>query len=97
MFKTLSVIFFFLGSTLSAQSIKVEGTIKDSIGNPLEFANVIVSIKSSGATETYGITNHEGRFKLNLPKGNTYILRASFLGYETVEKTVNVPNDAKNI
>jgi hypothetical protein len=83
--------------SLSAQSIKVKGTIKDSIGTPLEFANVIASIKSSGETESYGITNHEGRYQLDLPKGNTYILRASFLGYQNKEQTVNVPADAENM
>jgi hypothetical protein len=83
--------------SLSAQSIKVKGTIKDSIGNPLEFANVIASIKATGATESYGITNYQGRYQLDLPKGNNYILRASFLGYETKEQTVNVPADAENI
>jgi len=83
--------------SLSAQSIKVKGTIKDSIGNPLEFANVIASIKSTGATESYGITNYQGRYQLDLPKGNNYVLRASFLGYESKEQTVNVPADAENI
>lgn len=97
MFKILSIVFFFLGFSLSAQSIKVKGTIKDSIGNPLEFANVIASVKSSGATESYGITNYQGRYQLDLPKGNNYILRASFLGYETKEQTVNVPANAENI
>lgn len=95
--RTLIIIFCIFCCSLSAQSIKVKGTIKDSIGNPLEFANVIASIKSSGATESYGITNHQGRYQLDLPKGNTYILRASFLGYETKEQTVNVPADAENI
>lgn len=83
--------------SLSAQSIKVKGTIKDSVGNALEFANVIASIKATGATESYGITNYQGRYQLDLPKGNIYILRASFLGYETKEQTVNVPADAENI
>ncbi|KXN98606.1 TonB-dependent receptor [Aequorivita aquimaris] len=83
--------------SLSAQSIKVKGTIKDSVGNTLEFANVIASIKATGATESYGITNYQGRYQLDLPKGNIYILRASFLGYETKEQTVNVPADAENI
>lgn len=92
------VIFLFACSiSLSAQSIKVKGTIKDSIGSPLEFANVIASIKATGETESYGITNHQGRFQLDLPKGNTYILRASFLGYETNEQTLNVPSDSENI
>ena len=82
---------------LSAQSIKVKGTIKDSIGNPLEFANVIASIKATGKTESYGITNYQGRYQLDLPKGNTYVLRASFLGYESKEQTVNISEDAENI
>jgi len=96
--KNLLVLFIFSFTfSLSAQSIKVKGTIKDGIGTPLEFANVIASIKSSGATESYGITNYQGRYQLDLPKGNTYILRASFLGYETKEQTVNVSADAENI
>lgn len=95
--KTLTFLLIIFSLSLSAQSIKVTGTIKDSIGSPLEFANVIASIKSSGETESYGITNHEGRFQLDLPKGETYILRASFLGYQTKEEIVEVPSDAKNI
>ncbi len=95
--KTLFFLFTIFSLSLSAQSIKVRGTIKDSIGNPLEFANVIASIKSTGETESYGITNHEGRFQLDLPKGNTYILRASFLGFQNAEKTVEVPDNAQNM
>ena len=94
-FLWLSILLFSI--SLSAQSIKVKGTIKDSIGNPLEFANVIASIKATGATESYGITNYQGRYQLDLPKGNNYVLRASFLGYETKEQILNVPADAENI
>jgi len=83
--------------SLSAQSIKVRGVIKDSIGSPLEFANVIATVQSSGDIESYAITNDEGRFQLDLPKNNTYVLRASFLGYETLEKTITVPEDAENL
>lgn len=83
--------------SLSAQSIKVKGFIKDSIGAPLELANVIATVKVSGAIESYAITNYQGRFQLDLPKGNTYILRASFLGYETNEQTLNVPADASDM
>ncbi|WP_347374099.1 carboxypeptidase-like regulatory domain-containing protein [Aequorivita sp. Q41] len=95
--KLLWLAVFLFGFTISAQSIKAKGTIKDSIGNPLEFANVIASIKTTGATESYGITNHQGRYQLDLPKGNAYILKASFLGFETKEQIVNVPADAENI
>ncbi|MRT16739.1 outer membrane beta-barrel protein [Vitellibacter sp. q18] len=95
--KNLYLLFCLFSLSLSAQSIKVKGTIKDSIGNPLEFANVIATIKASGATETYGITNHQGRYQLDLPKGETYLLRASFLGFETEEKTLTVATDAQNL
>src|SRR5699024_1315756 len=79
---------------LSAQTITVRGTFKDSIGDPLEFANVIATVQSSGETESYGITNHQGRYQLSLSKGNSYILKASFLGYQTEEKIVDVSLDS---
>ncbi|MFK5983709.1 MAG: carboxypeptidase-like regulatory domain-containing protein [Flavobacteriaceae bacterium] len=93
---TTSIIILF-ALTLSAQSIKVRGTIKDSIGEPLELANVIATVKESGAIESYGITNYEGRFQLDLPVNNTYILRASFLGYETSEMEITVPENASDL
>lgn len=95
--KILPFLLLIFSISLSAQSIKVRGTIKDTIGNPLEFANVIASIKSSGETESYGITNHEGRFQLDLPKGDSYVLRASFLGFQNSEKTIEVSDDAQNM
>ncbi|RMA57631.1 carboxypeptidase-like regulatory domain-containing protein [Ulvibacter antarcticus] len=81
----------------SAQSIKLRGAIKDSIGIPLELANVIATVTSSGAIESYAITNHEGRFQLNLPKNNSYTLQASFLGYESKARAIVVPEDAEDM
>ncbi|MCF6306366.1 MAG: carboxypeptidase-like regulatory domain-containing protein [Flavobacteriaceae bacterium] len=95
--KLLLFTVFLLTTLLSAQSIKVRGTIKDSIGDPLELANVIATVKESGAIESYGITNYEGRFQLDLPVNNTYILRASFLGYETSEIEIMVPENASDL
>lgn len=95
--QTLLAVLLLFTVSLSAQSIKVRGTIKDSIGAPLELANVIATIKSSGDIESYAITNSEGRFQLDLPKDETYILRASFLSYETKERELNVPGDAENM
>ncbi len=80
----------------SAQSVKMQGVIKDSIGEPLEFANVIATKSSTGDLESYAITNFEGRYKLDLPKNETYVLKASFLGYQTQEKTVTVAEDGQD-
>ena len=95
--KLLFLAILLLATTLSAQSIKVRGVIKDTLNKPLEFANVIATVQESGDIESYGITNQDGLFQLDLPKGVTYNLRASFLGYETISKTLNVPEDAENM
>jgi len=96
--KKQALIFLFLFTTIiSAQSIKVRGIIKDTIGNPLELANVIATIQSSGSIESYAISNSEGKYQLDLPKGNTYILKASFLGYENTEKVFTISEDTEDI
>lgn len=97
MAKTIAFLFLFFSFSLAAQTISVRGTIKDSIGNPLEFANVIASDATSGETESYGISNHQGRYQLDLSKGRNYVLKASFLGFQTVEKAVEVSEDSGNI
>ncbi len=80
----------------SAQSVKMRGVIKDSIGEPLEFANVIATKTSTGDLESYAITNFEGRYQLDLPKGESYSLKASFLGYQTQEKLVSIAADGED-
>ncbi|NNJ80813.1 MAG: TonB-dependent receptor, partial [Flavobacteriaceae bacterium] len=95
--KLLLLAVILLTTIVSAQSIKVRGVIKDTLNNPLEFANVIATVQESGDVEGYGITNQDGLFQLSLPKGATYNLRASFLGYTTVSKTLEVPEDAENM
>jgi len=95
--KLIYFLLLLLTATSFAQSIKVRGTISDSIGKPLEFANVIATVQETGAIESYAISNGEGRFQLDLAKDNTYVLKASFLGYSNAEKVVNVPADSENM
>jgi hypothetical protein len=95
--KLFYAVLLLFSVSLSAQSIKVRGFIKDSIGSPLELATVIATVQATGEIESYGITNHLGRFQLDLSKNNTYILRASFLSYETAEQILTIPADAENL
>jgi len=81
---------------VSAQSVKMRGVIKDSIGEPLEFANVIATVSSTGDLESYAITNFEGRYQIDLPKNESYILKASFLGFQTQEKAITVADDGED-
>ncbi|NND63517.1 MAG: outer membrane beta-barrel protein [Flavobacteriaceae bacterium] len=95
--KLIFAIIMLVTGGVTAQTVKVRGTIKDSIGNPLELANVIATVKSTGDIESYAITNSDGRFQLDLPKNNTYLLKASFLGYENAEAEVVVSETSENL
>ncbi|HUH29623.1 carboxypeptidase regulatory-like domain-containing protein [Gelidibacter sp.] len=74
----------------SFAQIKVEGVVKDSIGNPLELANVIAINQETKALESYGITNDQGRYKLALTKNITYTVQVSYIGMKTFEETVKI-------
>ena len=94
---TLLVMLLVLPLAIFGQSIRLSGTVKDSIGAPLELANIIATVKSSGAIESYGITDTRGRYRLDLPKGDTYELKVSFLGLKTEIETLTVPEDGEDL
>ena len=90
----LLIILPFLGFT---QNIKVEGTVKDSLGNPLEMANVIAFKKGTKFLQSYSITDSKGHYKLSLEKEQAYTFRASYLGFDTQSVDVAVSASSENI
>lgn len=80
-----------------AQSITLSGVVKDSIGTPLELANIIATNKVEGTLESYGITDQSGRYRLNLTTGITYDLKVSYLGLESINEEVEVTQDASDM
>lgn len=84
----ITTLLILITSTVFAQ-IKLQGVVKDSIGNPLELANVIAINKETQALESYGITNDEGRYKLNLEKNTTYSLQVSYIGMKTFKEAIS--------
>jgi hypothetical protein len=83
-----TVLLLIVVSTSFAQ-IKLEGVVKDSIGNPLELANVIAINQETNKLESYGITNDTGRYKLTLEKNSNYNIQVSYIGMKTAEETVS--------
>ncbi|AWH74150.1 TonB-dependent receptor [Dokdonia sp. Dokd-P16] len=83
--------------TLFAQSITLRGVVKDSIGSPLELANIIATNKAEGTLESYGITDASGRYRLDLTTGITYDIKVSYLGLQSVNEEINVAQDAQDI
>ncbi|WP_333698699.1 SusC/RagA family TonB-linked outer membrane protein [Bacteroides congonensis] len=68
----------FLSIGAFAQQIAVKGHVKDTTGEPVIGANVLVKGTTNGT-----ITDFDGNFMLNVPKDA--ILSVSFVGYKTAE------------
>ncbi|NCT17300.1 MAG: outer membrane beta-barrel protein [Flavobacteriia bacterium] len=90
-------LFLFFTFQIQAQSIKLIGTVKDSIGNPLEMASIIAKVKETGSIETYAITNNTGKYQISLPINTTYTLQASYLGFDTATFDITVGDNKADI
>jgi hypothetical protein len=95
--KLLFAIVLMVAWDATAQ-IKVTGVVKDSIGNPLEMANVIALNKKTNVLDSYGFTDSKGNFKLTLKPNATYSIKASYIGYKTSDvvietKTTDIKKD----
>ncbi len=65
----------------------IKGTIVDENGGPLPFASIYIKEKGTGTS-----TNLEGKFEMPLSSG-IYSISFQFMGYESVQKKVQVSND----
>lgn len=83
-----------LCAALNAQQIKVSGTVKDSIGIPLEMANIIATNQLDGNMENYSISGHDGKFSISLTGGAVYTLTTTFLGMKPASVEVDLEENA---
>ncbi|GAA4799602.1 carboxypeptidase-like regulatory domain-containing protein [Litoribaculum gwangyangense] len=90
--KLIFVLLLFVVNIALAQ-IKLQGVVKDSIGEPLELANVIAINKVTSALESYGITNDKGKYILSLGKNTEYKLQVSYIGMKTFEEFITTSED----
>ncbi|MDJ0645245.1 MAG: carboxypeptidase-like regulatory domain-containing protein [Flavobacteriaceae bacterium] len=88
-----SIVLFLFVVTLSSAQVKFEGVVSDSIGKPLELANVIAINQQTKKLDSYAITNDKGRFKLNLKPNTQYKIQVSFIGMKTAEQTVQTKEE----
>ena len=86
------LLFMILVLGLSGISLKAQdrfafmGEVRDSLGAPLEFANVLAMDTVKNTIASFGVTNDKGGFRLNLVEGKVYKLKVSFIGYLPFEK-----------
>ena len=71
-----------LAMAASAQKVTVSGIVVDSDGSPMPGATVV--IMNPDSTQVTGQqTKSDGSFSISSVKVGTYLLRASFIGYRT--------------
>jgi hypothetical protein len=84
--KKIILIVIFMVSWVSAAQINLRGVVKDSIGNPLEMANVIALDTVAKRIASYGFTDAKGNFKLDLKKNTVYNIKISYIGFKEISK-----------
>lgn len=80
----------------SAQSVKLTGFVKDSVGVGLEMANVIAFNLETAAMENYAITDPSGKYQMNLPGKSIYELKVSYIGFDGKIVKINLKNAPKS-
>lgn len=80
-----------LGAVAYGQDkVPLKGIVSDSLGAPIELANVVATDKETGQVASFGYTDHEGRFLLKLEYDKTYQLTVSFVGYQSFKQEIIV-------
>ncbi len=74
--------------TYAQKPILFKGQVRDSLGLPLEYANVVAVDTTTQLMAGFAVTNHNGQFKLGLKTKTVYQLKITFIGYVPLELTI---------
>ncbi|TWO33037.1 TonB-dependent receptor [Seonamhaeicola sediminis] len=87
----LALIFFTFSYICFSQDLVIQGRVQDEKSLPVAFANVVVF--NNGAFVNGTTTNDNGYFQIENLNASNYILKVSFLGYESVELPISLTSD----
>lgn len=77
-----------VGVNTQAQ-ITLKGTVRDSLNNTLELANVVAFNQATNSLESYAITDEKGTYAIALGKNTFYKIQVSYIGMTTFEQTLS--------
>ncbi|NNK59918.1 MAG: TonB-dependent receptor [Flavobacteriaceae bacterium] len=84
-----SIVLLLVVAGTSYAQIRVEGVVKDSIGAPLELANILAINQDTKTMDSYAITNDKGRYKLDLKANAKYSIQVSYIGMKTISEIID--------
>jgi hypothetical protein len=91
--KIILLLALFISGSISAQSVKVTGILKDTDNLVIETANVMAVNQATKAMDAYNITSEKGEFSLNLKANTKYIIKAGYIGYAPFEKEITTTKE----
>ncbi|MGJ8759078.1 MAG: carboxypeptidase-like regulatory domain-containing protein [Polaribacter sp.] len=92
--KKIIFLAIFMVTLFTNAQVKLTGVVKDSIGEPLEMANVLAIDKVTNKIASYGFTDEKGFYKLNVEKNTTVLLKISYVGMQSADFTIETKSDA---
>ncbi|QXP64292.1 outer membrane beta-barrel protein [Polaribacter sp. HaHaR_3_91] len=92
--KKIIFLAIFMVTLFTNAQVKLTGVVKDSIGEPLEMANVLAIDKVTNKIASYGFTDEKGFYKLNVEKNTTVLLKISYVGMKSADYTIETKSDA---
>ena len=84
----INILFYFIGLQFGIAQINISGVVKDTLGSPLELANIILIDSESGSLETFAMSNENGYYKMSMKKNKTYKLQVSYIGMNTLSQSL---------
>ncbi|MFT6369116.1 MAG: hypothetical protein ACJAWH_000191 [Maribacter sp.] len=87
--KKLYCAVLLMAVSTSYGQVKFEGVVTDSLKVAFELANVIAINQETSGLESYGITDPQGKFKLELSKNGTYEIQVSYVGMTTFKEILS--------
>ncbi|PWI29418.1 TonB-dependent receptor [Flavobacteriaceae bacterium LYZ1037] len=91
--KHIITLLLILVANIAFAQVKIEGVVKDSIGNPLELANVVAINQATKNMDAYGITNDTGKYKLSLEANSSYKIQVSYIGMKATDALIETKTD----
>ena len=93
------IVLFFVAvfAVMAMDAAVVKGRIVDAGGSALDFVNVMLTSKSDKSAVYGAISDENGQFEvLNVPAGE-YELDITFVGYQTIKRTVSVKSLSEQV
>jgi outer membrane receptor for ferrienterochelin and colicins len=88
----LSAFFLLFSTVIFSQELRISGHVTGSDSSSVAGATVFLKGTTFGTA-----SDKKGFYSINKIKPGTYIIRVSFLGYETQEKTISLLKENNNI